>query len=209
MKILMLRHGEYGKDGNLTQEGIAHARKKGRELQKLFGPKIVKAYSSKLSRVVQTVENVLAGMERSELVTTLDSLGREGSFTEDFKKLYKADKNAAADLYLKGRLNLPGQITPKELAKGIAGVIWSQVECSGCDLSINGIHQLHAESLLVQMAGIENLSDIGGPMDYLEHMEFDFNPLNYQVKCSFRNKTYHADFARYEEIAFNGRLPSN
>lgn len=201
----MIRHAKYGLNGNLTLEGIADARKKGRELEDSFKPFDVLAYSNDVPRVFQSVENALIGMNRPQVITITDLLGKRGIYSEEFKRLYKQDRSKVADIYLQGKLSLPNQATPEQLARGVAQLILDQLKLGNPETAfLNGINQLPSEALFLKLSGIQRLSEIGGPLDYLETMVFDCPKDGEKVECSFRGKNYVVHIRNLRRIAEHG-----
>lgn len=203
---MFIRHGEKGPDGNLTDAGKASALELGRQLYPLLGSDVM-VRSTKLRRVIETMENVVLGADIDADVVQTDLLGKKGSFSEEFMRLYKQSSDLIADLYFEGKLVLPNQISTTDVAAGIAKCVLDELKIGNPEtVFLNGTHQFHTESFLFQLGGIPKFSQVGGPFKTLEYATFDYRPGDSCIDYNLRGRQYRSEVNNIRRVAENGKL---
>jgi len=221
---IFMRHGEKNEDGELTEEGKKQAIEFGSELTKKDA---IKAYSSPVQRVLETVQQVIESAPHDKKLNTKirTEIGIPASskkFIEKFKQLEEDGVGLAVEWYLSFGTKKPDQDTtsPYEVAKSFAYILTKYLTMadklysgSRIDL-INGTHQGLPEALLKEVLirqkddqkviGFEKLEDIGGALKFSEGMEFliKIDELGNKIlKLNFRGQIYDIDMDKLNELA--------
>jgi len=221
---IFMRHGEKGASGELTEEGKRQATQLG---ESLTDKDAIKAYSSPVQRVLETVQEVLDAAPHDKKLNTrvrveIGIPPSSKEFIEQFRQLEKEGPDAAAEWYLSFGAENPDPETssPHEVAKSFAYILTKYLKMAGklysgsnIDL-INGTHQGLPEALLKEvlvrqkddqeLIGFEKLEDIGGALKFTESMEFLIKideHGNKILKLNFRGQTYDIDMDKLNELA--------
>ena len=221
---IFMRHGEKGESGELTEEGKRQARELGSDL---VSKDAIKAYSSPVQRVLETVQQVIEAAPHDKKFNTRirAEIGIPPSskeFIKKFRELEKQGPNAAAEWYLGFGAEKPDSETtsPHEIAESFAYILTKYLRMteklysgSNVDL-INGTHQGLPEALLKeiliqqkddqQIVGFDKLEDIGGALKFTEGMEFLIKTDkqgNKFLKLNFRGQAYDLDMNKLDELA--------
>ncbi len=221
---IFMRHGEKSESGELTEEGKRQATKLGNDL---VSKDAIKAYSSPVQRVLETVQQVIEAAPHDKKLNTRirSEIGIPPSskeFIKKFRELEKQGPNAAAEWYLSFGTEKPDSETtsPHEIAESFAYVLKKYLRMteklySGSNIDlVNGTHQGLPEALLKEILirkkdnetiiGFDKLEDIGGALKFTEGMEFLIKTDeqgNKSLKLNFRGQTYDLEMDKLDELA--------
>lgn len=221
---IFMRHGEKGEGGELTEEGKRQATEFGNDL---VSKDAIKAYSSPVQRVLETVQQVVETAPHDKKLNTRvrTELGLPPSsklFSEKFEQLQKEGEDKAVEWYLSFGDKKPDSETtsPHEIAESLAYIITKYLSMAGklysgsnIDL-INGTHQGLPEALLKEVLirkkdneeilGFDKIEDIGGSLKFAEGVEFLIKTDTRGekiLKVNFRGDSYDVDMTKLNELA--------
>ncbi len=221
---IFVRHGEKDEKGNLIDKGKEQASYFGKKLE---NSDAIKAYSSPVQRVVETVEQIIKNSPHDKKLKT--RLKTEISIPQISQETYKKIKelgekgdDEATEWFLNFGSKKPDAETtsPYEVAESFAYVLTKYLRMtdkiySGSNIDlIHGTHQMLPEALLKEVlirkfedkniVGFEKLDDIGGALKFTEGMEFfiktdEFG--NKKINVKFRDQVYDIDMSKLDELA--------
>ncbi|TSC79329.1 MAG: Uncharacterized protein G01um101418_995 [Parcubacteria group bacterium Gr01-1014_18] len=220
---IFTRHAEKDETGNLTQEGKEQARIAGESLEKKDA---IKADIAPVQRVIDTVDSIVksAPHDKKMNIRTRTELGYQASpdFVKKFRSIETQGGDAAPQWFLDFGEKRPDQSTlsPHEVAEQLASLVEHYAELakrlySGSKVDwILGTQQALPEALLKevllrtendkQVAGFQNLAEIGGALRFAEMIDFEIKTDNngeIVLKINFRGKSYDVDVDKLQRLA--------